>query len=57
MCACRDAVFAAVVFAAPAAAQVYVPIPVTGYTQDVIAEAGGATAGPVPLQSQIWRCK
>ena len=33
---------AAVAFIAPAAAQVYVPIPVAGYTQDVIADAGGA---------------
>ena len=33
---------ALVIFSAPAAAQVYVPIPVTGYTQDVIADAVGA---------------
>lgn len=34
------AVAAIVGVVAPAAAQVYVPIPVTGYTQDVIADAG-----------------
>jgi hypothetical protein len=33
-------VAAVIAFAVPAGAQVYVPIPVTGYTQDVIADAG-----------------
>src|SRR5947209_12472579 len=37
-------VAAVVGLVAPAAGQVYVPIPVTGYTQDVIADAAGSPA-------------
>jgi hypothetical protein len=38
------AVVAPLLVAAPAAAQVYVPIPVTGYTDDVIADAVGVSS-------------
>jgi hypothetical protein len=38
-------VWAIVAVAAPAAAQVYTPIPVTGYTDDVIADASGTAMG------------
>ncbi|HEX4590361.1 MAG TPA: PEP-CTERM sorting domain-containing protein [Gemmataceae bacterium] len=34
-----------VAFAAPAAAQVYIPIPVSGYTDDVIGDAVGTASG------------
>ncbi len=41
---------AIVVVFAPAAAQVYIPIPVTGYTQDVIADAGGTAFATTTTQ-------
>jgi hypothetical protein len=45
MRAYQNAVITVVALAAPAAAQVYVPIPVIGYTKDVIADATGTPSG------------
>jgi hypothetical protein len=57
----RIAVMAIVAFTAPTAAQVYIPIPVTGYTQDVIADAGGTAIATTttqfdspPLDTSSW---
>ena len=52
------AAVAALIFTGRAFAQVYLPIPVTGYNQDVIALAGGTAMGvnPIPLvvDRQVW---
>jgi hypothetical protein len=55
------AVAAVIAVAAPAAAQVYTPIPVTGFTQDVIADAGGTALATTttqfdagPNETQNW---
>ena len=45
----RIAAVAALIFTAPAAAQVYVPIPVSGYSQDVIADAVGAASATTTI--------
>jgi hypothetical protein len=45
------AVVAPLLVAAPAAAQVFAPIPVTGYTQDVIADGAGAPPGRLSYTS------
>jgi hypothetical protein len=44
------AVAVLVTVTAPAAAQVYTPIPVTGFTQDVIADAGGTALATATTQ-------
>jgi hypothetical protein len=44
-CLAATVLAALAALAAPATAQVYVPIPVTGYTQDVIADAVGTASG------------